>query len=128
MDLHRDRPLFKVGDGIFEGRWEDMVGTDLFTDLDGNVFAKSRTRIQLRPGQLLDKSEPVGNDPSSLWTKKSDKTLVDRLREISLRRRKEEQDQDDEFDSESDIENDQLHPAHQNHPDPEGDSQMSNNN
>ncbi|KAA8913182.1 hypothetical protein TRICI_003244 [Trichomonascus ciferrii] len=136
VDLHKDRPLFKVGDGIFEGRWEDMVGTDIFTDLDGHVFAKTRTRIQLRPGQLLDKSEPVGNDPSSLWTKKTDKTLVDRLREISLRRKQEELDQEEEEEDDDDESDDNNNDnasrrasRDQDHEtaDPDGDSQMSNN-
>lgn len=124
VDLHKERPLFKVGDGIYEGRWEDMVGTDLFTDLDGNVFAKTRTRIQLWPGQLLDKSDPVGNDPGSLWTKKTDRTLVDRLREITLRRKKEEQERE-EYDSDEEEDDDTTMDQTQ---DTEGDTSMNNDN
>lgn len=103
VDLDKEKPLFKLGDGIYEGTWEDMVGTELFTDLEGRVFGKTRTRIHLRPGQLRDKSELVGNDVGSYWTKRTDKKLIDRLREITIRR-KAERGEEEESDSEEDSE------------------------
>jgi hypothetical protein len=77
-----------VGENIYQGTWEEMVGTELYTDNDAKVFAKSRMRIVLRPGQLLDRSEAAaaeGAASSSYWGSKKE-TLVDKIREMTLKR------------------------------------------
>lgn len=60
IGFESDKPIFKVGDAAYEGRWEDMVGTEIYTDIDGNVFTKGRERIKAVPVVLTDKNEGEG--------------------------------------------------------------------
>lgn len=31
VDLHSDRPMFRLGEALYEGSWQDMVGTELYS-------------------------------------------------------------------------------------------------
>lgn len=45
--LDTDRPVIKIKDKLFEGRWQDVVGTELFTSTKGEAQGVSRKRIKL---------------------------------------------------------------------------------
>lgn len=50
-DLKEEAPLFKIGQQVYEGQWSHVVGTEIYTDRQGDYIGKSRDRITLQPVQ-----------------------------------------------------------------------------
>lgn len=70
-DLESEKPLFKIGEHVYEGEWTDIVGTEVYTDPQGHYIGKTRDRIKLTPVQT-DAPRKV--------------KLVDRMKEIDEQR------------------------------------------
>ncbi|KAK9458548.1 uncharacterized protein V1516DRAFT_133791 [Lipomyces oligophaga] len=62
--LNSDHPLVAVGSKVYEGDWNDLVGTDMFFDQDGHVLGVSRTQITLNPGKLISKDDRTESSKS----------------------------------------------------------------
>lgn len=109
VDMDTERPLFKVGDGIYEGHWHDMVGTEVYTDMKGRPLAKTRKRLQLIPATMRDRSDPSGNDASiNYWQKQKSETLMDKIHKITQQRLAEQEMEEDE-DDDQEQEHEQDH-------------------
>ncbi|PRT53812.1 Transcription factor tau subunit [Wickerhamiella sorbophila] len=50
-DLKEETPLFKIGRQVYEGQWSRVVGTEIYTDRQGDYIGKTRDRITLQPVQ-----------------------------------------------------------------------------
>jgi transcription factor C subunit 7 len=83
VDIESDKPMFKIGEKVFEGDWQNMVGTEVYTDTEGLPVGTSRTRIQLYPATLQEKSEE-GKAPAKRGG------LLGRVQEINLKRQAKE--------------------------------------
>lgn len=79
VEFDSDKPMFKIGENVFQGEWQDMVGTEVYTDVEGKSIGTSRTRIQLFPSTLQEKSEQFGAGAKK-------ESLVDRIKKINLAR------------------------------------------
>ncbi|KAK9471977.1 uncharacterized protein V1510DRAFT_418921 [Dipodascopsis tothii] len=81
VDLHTARPLVSVGSMVYEGQWEDMVGTNMYFDREGNLIGSSRTQIGLKPGRLVKKDElEKQRDGDAL--KRREPTLMEKIAEL----------------------------------------------
>lgn len=91
VGLETDKPLFRVGDQVYQGSWQDMVGTELYTDPStGEVIGKTQTRIQLEPGQLVEHGETESiqeMQKTGYWTTDKKQTLMDKVKEINSRKK-----------------------------------------
>lgn len=85
VEIASDKPMFKIGDKVFEGDWQNIVGTEVYTDVEGRPVGSSRTRIQLNPASLEDKTEEV--KPSG-----KKESLLDRIKQIDFKRQLKEED------------------------------------
>lgn len=73
-DLDKDQPFVRVSDQVFEGRWTDIVGTEVYATPQGEVIGVGKQRVVLQPVQ----TEP-----------QSTRKLVDKIRDIDLARQEE---------------------------------------
>lgn len=74
-ELSQDRPFVRIADQVFEGRWTDIVGTEVYTTPQGEVAGVGRQRIVLQPVQ----TEP-----------QSSKKLADKIKDIDLAKQKDQ--------------------------------------
>jgi transcription factor C subunit 7 len=82
VELETDKPLFKVGDNVYQGNWQDVVGTEIYTLTDGEVFATSRTRVVLEPVTIKNRAEVEQKAKAGLH---APKTLAEKIRAINER-------------------------------------------
>ncbi|CAN6674888.1 transcription factor tau 55 kDa subunit [Trichomonascus vanleenenianus] len=94
--LEDQNPLFRIGQTVYQGSWENILGTEVLTDMEGEPFAKTRTRIGLTKGELKSKKDPHLTQEQNFWNKRNE--LMDRLEEITARRLEQES-KDDKMDT-----------------------------
>lgn len=113
VDLEGDQPIFRLGEALYQGVWQDMVGTELYSNFgklnltnamkhivdnseEGEIIGTTRTRIQLaamefepRPTaeEAQQQSETGGASAKSAtqeWVKKT--TFLDKVEKITAAR------------------------------------------
>ncbi|KAK9469936.1 hypothetical protein V1512DRAFT_245368 [Lipomyces arxii] len=97
INLHTAHPLISIGNSVYEGDWEDLVGTDMFFNKDAELIGTSREQIRLHPGRLVKKEElnqagsegRIGgidwNKPAKPQSRKL--TLLDKIAEIDKKKK-----------------------------------------
>ncbi|KAK9371053.1 hypothetical protein V1509DRAFT_615638 [Lipomyces kononenkoae] len=90
-NLHTGRPLISIGSRVYEGQWEDIIGTDMFFNQEAELIGISRQQIKLFPGKLVKKEDVQAEDEGRLhgidWrnpekTKNRKATLMDKIAAI----------------------------------------------
>lgn len=66
--LETDRPLVQIGTKIYEGEWQRIVGTEVYTTISGEALGKAKYRIKLRQANI----EHVQSDQRTLPEKLAD--------------------------------------------------------
>ncbi|KAK9481005.1 TFIIIC subunit-domain-containing protein [Lipomyces japonicus] len=116
VGLHTDQPIISVGPRVYEGQWQDLIGTDMFFSQQGELIATTRKHIRLVPGKLVKKADFIdagaeagsasnggggGNEEAGRyagidWTKPMQtkfkkQSLIDRIKEIDAKRSKDDE-------------------------------------
>ncbi|KAK7203648.1 hypothetical protein BZA70DRAFT_296977 [Myxozyma melibiosi] len=100
VGLHTPRPLISLGSRVYEGEWEDLVGTNMLFSQDAELIATTRQQIKLHLGQLVrrEEAEKVINSQGRLsgidWsnaqkTRNRKATLLEKI--VAIDRKKKEQ-------------------------------------
>ncbi|KAK9376756.1 uncharacterized protein V1513DRAFT_438042 [Lipomyces chichibuensis] len=109
VNLHTGRPLISVGSRVYEGQWEDIIGTDMFFSQEAELIGVSRQHVKLFPGKLVKKEDAHTVNEGRLdgidWrnpekTKNRKATLMDKIAAVD---RKKGKDTDKKF-QEDDVE------------------------
>ncbi|KAK9351118.1 hypothetical protein V1523DRAFT_417699 [Lipomyces doorenjongii] len=97
VNLHTGRPLISVGSRVYEGQWEDIIGTDMFFSQEAELIGISRQQVKLFPGRLVKKEDAQAVNEGRLdgidWknpekTKNRKATLMDKIAVVDRKKRK----------------------------------------
>ncbi|KAK9361862.1 hypothetical protein V1504DRAFT_468009 [Lipomyces starkeyi] len=97
VNLHTGRPLISVGSRVYEGQWEDIIGTDMFFSQEAALIGISRQQVKLFPGKLVKKEDAHAVNEGRLdgidWTnpektKNRKATLMDKIAAVDRKKGK----------------------------------------
>ncbi|KAK9386772.1 hypothetical protein V1515DRAFT_603855 [Lipomyces mesembrius] len=97
VDLHTGRPLISVGSRVYEGQWEDIIGTDMFFSQEAELIGISRQQVKLFPGKLVKREDAQAVNEGRLdgidWrnpekTKNRKATLMDKIAAVDRKKGK----------------------------------------